>query len=391
MEADWTELGAWLRLSLVPGVGPRTARKLLGSLGGPHAIFSATTFDLRKYLTENQCNAVQALPQDWPAPLTQAQEWLRMSDAGEQRAILTLGDARYPQALLDVEDPPLLLYLRGRIDAWLGAQGQIRPGLAVVGSRNPTPQGVANARDLARACAQTGLCIVSGLALGVDSAAHEGALGALEGASCVTLAVVGTGLDRVYPKRNHALARHIEQRGVLVSEYALGTPPLAPNFPRRNRLIAGLSVGTLVVEAALASGSLITARFALEQGKTVFAVPGSIHSPQSRGCHALLREGACLVETVDDIRFELQGQLPPEATQSWVSPPPPSEPERSADTNTLLAHLGWEPQSIDTLAQRTRQPVATLLAALLELELAGLAARLPGSRYQRLSPELRPG
>lgn len=390
MEADFTELDAWLRLSLVPGVGPRTARKLLGAFGGPSAVFLASQFDLRKYITENQMYAMQVVPQDWPAPVERAQAWLRGRDAGEQRAVLTLGDPRYPRALLDVEDPPLLLYLRGRIDDWLGTQGQTRPGLAVVGSRNPTPQGVANARDLAHACAQQGLCIVSGLALGVDSAAHEGALAA-DGVPCATVAVVGTGLDRVYPKRNHALARRIEQRGVLVSEYALGTPPLAPNFPRRNRLIAGLSVGTLVVEAALASGSLITAEFALEQGKTVFAVPGSIHSPQSRGCHALLREGACLVETVEDIRFELQGQLSPEVTQKPAATQNSCEAALSSEATALLLHLGWEPQNMDVLAQSTGQSVATLLAALLDLEMAGLVQRMPGGRYQRLPSGIRPG
>lgn len=390
MGADFTELGAWLRLCMVPGVGPRTARKLLGAFGGPLAVFSVPSFDLRKYLTENQCSAIQALPPDWPAPAERAQAWLQVSEAGEQRAILTLDDPRYPRALLDVEDPPLLLYLRGRIDDWLGTQGHIRPGLAVVGSRNPTPQGLANARNLARACAQTGLCIVSGLALGVDSAAHEGALDAAEGGGCATVAVVGTGLDRVYPKRNHALARRIEQRGVLISEYALGTPPLAPNFPRRNRLIAGLSVGTLVVEAALASGSLITAEFALEQGKTVFAVPGSIHSPQSRGCHALLRDGACLVETVEDIRFELRAQFPEAPVQRLDAEHGCAKPASSPEVAALLENLGWDPQSIDTLAQRTRQPIAALLAALLELEMAGLAARLPGGRYQRLPQDLRP-
>ncbi len=391
MEIDQDELGAWLRLSLVPGVGGRSARRLLGALGGPQAVFLASDIALQQHINKNQIDALRAIPSQWPQVLDQAWAWCQTEEAGEQRLILSLGDPRYPRALLEIEDPPLLLYLRGRVDAWLSADGRSAAALAVVGSRNPTAQGAINARELAHACAQAGLCVVSGLALGVDSAAHEGAL-RMERAEAVTVAVVGTGLDRVYPRRNHDLAHRIAQRGVLVSEYPLGTPPLAANFPQRNRLISGLSVGTLVVEAALASGSLITARLALDQGKEVFAVPGSIHSPQSRGCHALLRDGAHLVESVQDVLEQLQSILRHSAWTALDAPVPGALPGAQVPAEEeLLAELGWEPVGMDELLARTGQDLPALLASLLELELEGLVVRVPGGRYQRLAQNIRPG
>jgi DNA processing protein len=281
--------------------------------------------------------------------------------------------------LLQTEDPPLMLYAVGRLPAaW-------PPAVAVVGSRNPTPQGLVNARRFSEALAQAGLTVVSGMALGVDGAAHEGALDAAEAGQLATIAVVGTGLDRVYPKRHLALSHRIAQQGLLLSEYPLGTPPLPPNFPKRNRIIAALSQGTLVVEAALQSGSLITARQAAEQGKEVFAIPGSIHSPQSRGCHALLKQGAKLVETAQDVLEELQlapasGRLAP--TLGGDTPADDDEGE-DADSSLLQA-LGFDPVGLDVLVARTGIAPAELQARLLEYELSGDVARLPGGLFQRV-------
>jgi DNA processing protein len=292
--------------------------------------------------------------------------------------VLTLADSAYPPGLLQTEDPPLMLYVMGQVPAaW-------PVGIAVVGSRNPTHQGLENAREFSRSFAQAGLTVVSGLALGVDGAAHEGALEGAAAGRLATIAVVGTGLDRVYPRRHIDLAGRIAQRGLLVSEYPLGTPPLAPNFPKRNRIISALSQGTLVVEAALQSGSLITARQAVEQGREVFAIPGSIHSPQSRGCHWLLKQGAKLVESAHDVLEELP--LPPghaltgagRRDESGAVPPDPPE-------DSLLAALGYDPVSIDALVARTGIAPADLQARLLEFELDGEVARLPGGLFQRVA------
>jgi DNA processing protein len=296
-------------------------------------------------------------------------QWL---GAGELRAVLTLGDAGYPAALLETADPPLLLYVQGRVELLAAAS------VAIVGSRNPTPQGVENARSFARHLSQAGLSVVSGLALGIDGAAHEGAL---EGPGS-TIAVVGTGLDRVYPKRHLHLAHRIAVDGLMVSEFALGTHPLAANFPQRNRLIAGLSSGTLVVEAALQSGSLITARMANEAGRDVFAIPGSIHSPQSRGCHALIKQGAKLVETAQDILEELR---PPELSSPALDFGEPELAPDAAPPDALLLALGHDPVTLDALMSRTSQSAAALQVALLELELAGQVARLPGQLFQRVT------
>jgi len=242
----------------------------------------------------------------------------------------------------------------------------------VVGSRNPSAQGLDNARAFAEHLSRAGVTVVSGMALGIDGAAHEGGL-AGRGS---TVAVVGTGLDRIYPRRHKALAHRIAKEGLLVSEFELGTHPLAENFPQRNRLIAGLTRGTLVVEAALPSGSLITAREALEAGREVFAIPGSIHSPQSRGCHALIKQGAKLVDAAQDILEELD----------WVAAAaaaaPSAEPSPGRD-GPLLHALGHDPVTLDALLARTGQSAAVLSARLLELELEGRIARLPGGLYQR--------
>jgi DNA processing protein len=287
--------------------------------------------------------------------------------------------------LLNIPDPPLLLYVLGQTHALQSLH--LDKSLAMVGSRNPTPQGAANAREFARSLAASGLTVVSGLALGVDGAAHEGALLGAMADTLPTLAVVGTGLDRVYPKQHRALAHQVAQQGLILSEYPLGTPPLAANFPRRNRLISGLSQATLVVEAALPSGSLITAKLALEQGRDVMAIPGSIHAAQSKGCHQLIKQGAKLVESAQDVLEELKlPLLQVQATLALESAPvgdgpPPSEAHSEGE---LLRALGHDPVSLDALQARCGWPTAQLQAQLLELELMGQVGRLPGGLFQRI-------
>ena len=377
---DRNELGAWLRLMLTPGVGNHTARRLLARCGLPQQVFGPGA-PWQDAVTAAQARALAREPEGLAELVEATWQWLQGGADGIARAVLTLGDAAYPPALLATEDPPLLLHAMG--PAALLASAQPFPAdrcLAMVGSRHPTAQGAAHARQFARALREAGLCIVSGLALGVDAAAHEGALdGAREG-EAATIAVVGTGLDRVYPSRHRDLAHRIARHGLIVSEYPLGTPPLAANFPKRNRIIAGLSQGTLVVEAALQSGSLITARLAAEQGREVFAIPGSIQAPQSRGCHALLRQGAKLVETVQDVLEELRlSAAPPPASQTQEAPEPAQE------SDPLWVAMGYDPIGLDALVARTGLSAAALQVALLERELDGLVARLPGGLFQRVA------
>jgi DNA processing protein len=264
--------------------------------------------------------------------------------------------------------------------------------LAIVGSRNPTPQGAINARQFAKAFGEQGLCVVSGLALGIDGAAHDGALlGAAAMQGCATIAVVGTGLDRVYPKKHLELAHRIARQGLIISEFPLGTPPLMANFPKRNRIISGLSQGVLVVEAALKSGSLITARMAAEQGRDVFAIPGSIHSPQSRGCHALIKQGAKLVETAQDVLEELKFVLQPLIQNTQSTQSQNTDAHESADRSdggcdpAFLAALGFDAVSLDALQARTGLSTPQLQAQLLGLELDGYITRLPGGLFQRMA------
>ncbi len=385
---DRDELQAWLRLTLARGVGNGAARRLLSRFGLPQAIFEQPEQALLECVTPPQAKALRTTPSNLAALLETTSQWLQgaTEPGAAARALITLGDPGYPQALLDTEDPPLLLYLMGPA-AWLASAHPFtaRPCLAMVGSRNPTAQGAEHARQFAKALHGAGLTIVSGLALGVDAAAHEGALesAASDAGTLATIAVVGTGLDRVYPARNLALAHRIARQGLLVSEYPLGTPPLAANFPKRNRIISGLSQGTLVVEAALASGSLITARLAAEQGREVFAIPGSIHSPQSRGCHALIRQGAKLVESAQDVLEELRmptGKAPDMASGTEGDM---RDGHRPAD-GPLLQALGFDPMGLDALLARTGMDAAALQVQLLELELAGDVARLPGGLFQRM-------
>jgi DNA processing protein len=355
------DLAAWLRLLATPGVGRDTARRLLAACGTPDAIFTARAATLREMAGAEIATALATEPERHATQWAATQAWL---DADPTHHVLTLGDAAYPAAWLETADPPLLVYAQGRLEL-LAA-----PSLAVVGSRNPSAQGLDNAQAFAAHLSRAGLTIVSGMALGIDGAAHGGGL-AGRGS---TVAVVGTGLDRIYPSRHKALAHRIAQEGLLLSEFELGMPSLAENFPQRNRLIAGLSRGTLVVEAALQSGSLITARQALEAGREVFAIPGSIHSPQSRGCHALIKQGAKLVETADDILGELNWAQPTLAAPART-PAPAEDP--------LLAALGHDPVTLDALLARTGESAATLSARLLEFELEGRVARLPGGLFQR--------
>jgi DNA processing protein len=363
---DTEDLAAWLRLLETPGVGRETARRLLGAFGSAPAVMAARPAALREVAGAAAAQALARRPEALEAHVAATMAWLASAPAS--RRIVTLGDPLYPAALLEAADPPLLLHVEGRTDL-LHA-----PCVAVVGSRNPTAQGAANARALAGALSQAGLTVVSGLALGVDGAAHEGALDA----AASTIAVVGTGLDIVYPRRHLGLARRIARHGLLLSEYSLGTPSLAFNFPRRNRIIAGLARGTLVVEATLRSGSLITARLAAEAGRDVFAVPGSIHSPQSRGCHLLIKQGAKLVDGAADVLEELH----------WPSPASsPAEgfvESAAAPQDPVLEALGYDPVSLDAVLARTGCTAGEAAARLLALELDGHVARLPGQLFQRV-------
>ena len=480
------ELEAWLRLTHTRGIGRDVARRLLAAFGLPQEIFGADDAALRQVVGAAQLEKLRTLPEDFKSVCERARRWLGDTPAGAgERALVTLGDIRYPPRLLEIEDPPVALYMLGQLPPWrdvarASANGNSQqnkvlaldplaqpapslvansdvPCIAIVGTRNPTPQGAQNAHAFAAHFASAGWCVVSGLALGIDAEAHRGALsgGARPGASAgplppddesgaddarhagphtpATIAVVGTGLDQVYPRRNQALAGRIAAGGLLISEYPLGTPPLAMNFPRRNRLISGLALGTLVVEATQPSGSLITARMALEQGREVFAIPGSIHSPQSRGCHALIRQGAKLVECAEDVLEELplHGALTntmnsvaggegranataPKDARSfassnaekaaavrtvWTVRTDAADAADAADTpgagssasdaaatgeHSLLAAIGFDPVGLDALIARTGIDAARLQGQLLELELDGEVARLPGGLFQRV-------
>ena len=352
------ETEALLRIALVPGLGESHLRALLAAFGGAPAVSAAADSALAPHLS---VHLRQALADGPPAQLLeQTLAWLEQPG----RFLLTLADADYPALLREIADPPPLLYGLGRRELLQN------PCLGVVGSRQATPQGEQNAEAFAEALAQAGFSVVSGLALGIDGAAHRGAL---KGAGS-TIAVVGTGLNLVYPARHKALAHRIAEEGLMLSSFALDTPSAAGHFPRRNRIISGLARGVLVVEAAPSSGSLITARQALEQGREVFAVPGSIHAPQSKGCHALIKQGAKLVESAADILEEL----------AWpVMPPLPAAPG-AANADPLLDAMGFDPLDVDTLAGRLRLTVEVVSVKLLALELEGVVAKLPGGRYQRL-------
>jgi len=367
-----TELAAWLRLAMTEGIGPVLARRLLAVFGLPQGIWQADQEALRAVAPAAVAVRLLSTPTERQRERIAATlAWAQVSG----QSVITLADANYPPGLLQIADPPLLLYVRGN-PALLAANA-----LAVVGSRNATAQGVQHAGRFSEELSWAGITIVSGLALGIDAAAHAGGL-AGPGS---TVAVIGTGVDLDYPQRNRALAQRIAEGGCIVSEYALGTPPLAANFPRRNRLISGLSRAVLVVEAAARSGSLITARMAAEQGRDVFAIPGSIHAPLSKGCHQLIRQGAKLVETTQDILDELP-DWPSLPKQQAVVPATSSRvmEELDATSQHLLLSLGHDPVDADTLAQRCGLDAAALAGSLLTLELQGWVELLPGARYRRL-------
>jgi DNA processing protein len=362
------ELAAWLRLLETPGVGRESARRLLSAFGSPEAVMGASVAGRAEVVGPKLALALSTAPADLDSLIDLTLAWLQ--DAKDDtRAVIPLGDPLYPRALLETCDPPLLLYAQGRPEFV-----QNDKAVAIVGSRNPTPQGEQTAHQFAKSLGQAGWVVVSGLALGVDAAAHEGAL--VGGAP--TIAVVGTGLDRVYPKRHLDLAHRIAERGLLLSEFALGTPPLAAHFPLRNRIIAGLAKGTLVVEAALQSGSLITARLAAEAGRDVFAIPGSIHSPQSRGCHLLIKQGAKLVETAEEILEELQ-------PQTAATPKAAEATAEGSKKDPLLEAMGHELVSLDALVARTGWSAQEVNIRLLALELDGQVARRPGQLFQQIA------
>ena len=355
---------AWLTLASVKGLGSQALHSLLSTFGSPEATVSASQGVLRKVVSPEIATAIKL------GDATFVETALGWVVADATNHLLFWDDPEYPKALLDVGEVPVVLYFRGRRELLQ------RPSLAIVGSRNATPSGLQTAEEFAQALAAAGLTIVSGLALGIDAAAHRGALRAgSTGGS--TLAVVGTGIDRIYPARNEALARRIAEEGGVLSEFPLGTPALKMNFPQRNRLISGLARGVLVVEAALGSGSLITARSAGEQGREVFAIPGSIHSPLSKGCHKLIREGAKLVETAGDVLGELRVATSVEATDSKSRAEP-------GERGTLLRALGFDPLTPDELVGRLSWPVERVMTHLLELEMSGRIARINTGRFQRI-------
>jgi DNA processing protein len=361
MEID-ARVEAWASLQLLAHVPVRSLVALLKFFGGPGEVLAATPAMLAKVVPADIAAAIRRGPD--PAALDLTLAWLR--DSGN--TLLTWDNPAYPQALLTIADPPPALFFRGRSELLN------RPALAIVGSRNATAQGRETAEGFARALSAAGLTIVSGLAQGIDAAAHRGGLAA----PAASVAVIGTGIDRVYPAANRDLTHRLAVEGGVLSEFALGTPPLPANFPRRNRLISGLARGVLVVEATLASGSLITARFAVEQNRDVFAIPGSIHSTFSKGSHRLIKEGAKLVESAQDVLEEL-GMAASGATLTASS-------AQGAQGNSarVLTALGYDPAGSDALGLRCGLAADAVSVALVELELAGVIACLPGGLYQRL-------
>jgi DNA processing protein len=370
--SDWALA---LRLLLTPGLGAQSARKLWRVCGSLPAIWAQTFDTLAQALGEPLAQALLKDPPEWQAHCQRTRAWLATAEQGIAHAVWTWDNKAYPAGLLALHDAPLLVFARGQLQRPLG------PALAVVGSRNPTHQGRENARAFAYNLCVGGHAVVSGMAMGIDAAAHQGALQADVGEHCPTVAVVGTGLDQVYPRQHHGLAQNIAEHGWVLSEQPIGTKPLPHHFPLRNRLIAGLSQGVLVVEAALQSGSLITAQLALDQGKEVFAIPGSIHSALSRGCHALLRQGAKLVESIQDVCEE----LPPQ--DSFIAKPlMPSIPAILQDENAqaVWQALGDEAQYLDVLVMRSELPVEQVLAVLQLMQDQGCVATTAAGNYQRI-------
>ncbi len=370
---EHTDTALWVCLSQIKGLGGQTFCKLLKHFGSPEQIYAASYTTLRDISNDAIASQISAGPD-----LQQAQATLSWLEH-EHNHILTLADSLYPKTLLEIADPPPILYAKGELSCLQS------PALAIVGSRYASPLGIKTAKEFAQALTEHGLCIVSGLALGIDGAAHEGALLGTGN----TIAVVGTGLDIVYPAKHRELAHQIAKRGLILSELALGTPSIATNFPRRNRLISGLSLGCLVVEANLQSGSLITAALAAEQGREVFAIPGSIHSPVAKGCHQLIKQGAKLVDHTQDILEELNYALAnfalPHTDRAQPDGAAMTSVELSSEQNTLLKNMGHDPINFDTLLNTSGLTSDRLSAMLSVLELEGKIASLPGGRYQQIA------
>lgn len=363
-------LRCWLALQRVAGLSATSLYALFRHFESVQAVFAASRSELQAALTADQASTINAI-QRGPTTQTLAPtlDWLEHAS----HHLITFQAPDYPPLLREIARPPVILFVVG------DPTQLVTPQLAIVGSRNPTPSGFQNAGSFARALSHSGLTITSGLALGIDGAAHEGALEA----NGHTVAVLGSGVDRVYPARHRQLATRIAETGVLISEFELGTPPKAEHFPRRNRIISGLSLGTLVVEATIRSGSLITARCAAEQGREVFAIPGSIHAPQARGCHSLIQQGAKLVETAQDVIEELSAFTPltrPPIVQRQDSHSEIQDPKM----RELLDQLGYDPVTIDTLVERSGLTADFISSMLLEMEVLGMVEARPGGQYVRV-------
>ncbi|MBV8272256.1 MAG: DNA-protecting protein DprA [Cupriavidus sp.] len=365
---DPADVAAWLRLTSTPGVSAQSGRRLLAAFGLPQTVLAQDAARLREVVEPGAARALAAPPDAaMSALIARTVAWL----AEPRHFMVTMADAGYPARLLDLADPPLLLYINGDPGRLAGH------ALGMVGARKATAQGTRDARAFASAFSQAGLTVVSGLALGIDAAAHTGALEGPGG----TVAVIGTGADIVYPARHHALAHQVvDAGGAIVSEFALGTPGIPNHFPRRNRIIAALSRGVLVVEAAERSGSLITARLASEIGREVFAMPGSIHAELARGCHKLIRQGAKLVETPADVLEEFTG-----LAAITLPEPPRASAAATNVVDVFGAALAYDPVTFDALCERSGVTPDLAAAALLELELGGTVERVPGNRYRRLA------
>ena len=366
-----SDVAQWIALNQTQGLGNAALCQLLTKFGSPQAIYSASISQLREIVDDETARKINhGVDTEAIKPTL---DWLKKDNAH----IVTLADSEYPQKLLEISNPPAVLYAIGNLP-WLN-----HPSLAIVGSRSATPQGEKNAEEFSASLCHLGLCVVSGMALGIDGAAHRGALKA----NGATIAVVGTGLDIVYPARHRDLAHKIAERGLIISEFPLGTPSKAQNFPRRNRLISGLSLGCLVVEANIDSGSLITARLSTEQGREVFAIPGSIHSPVAKGCHQLIKQGAKLVENTQDILEEIKNLLPtsklsysPTGLMSEIN----SATATSQAGNTVLDLMGFDAINFDHLQQLSALTTEVLSAMLMVLELEGKITVIAGNQYQRL-------
>ncbi len=372
------ELKSWIKLWRVSGVGSKYFQRLLDSFDSPADVFNASSSSLKHAgISQNLANAI--LDDKDSDSATTDLEWLNTAD---DHYIISIQCPEYPTLLKQTDSPPPLLYVHGNLSIIND------PQLAIVGSRNPTQSGMTSAYDFSKHLGQTGLCITSGLALGIDGSAHQGALDA----NAPTIAVIATGIDRVYPAKHRNLAHQIVENGAIISEFPIGTQPRSSNFPRRNRIISGLAHGTLVVEAALKSGSLITARLASEQGREVFAIPGSIHNPLAKGCHQLIRQGAKLVENAQDILEEMSAvidlskidQSPITTTSEKTEISTENKKDEDPDNQLLLGKMGYDAISIDSLVASTGFKPESIAAMLLILELQNKVSSNGGGTYTRI-------